>query len=133
MTVFSKQTRVKLWQGKLSDKSQKRLEVLPFKKLAFASLLISCATIVLVILLRKFLPPEVPLFYGRPKGEEQLATSFSLIIPSLVSFSILVLNSVVSLFLEDEFLRKALVLAGVSIVFFSTITTIKIFLLVGSF
>ncbi len=83
--------------------------------------------------LQKSLPPEVPLFYGLPRTEEQLAPSLSLIIPSLASIAIIVVNLLISQFLKDDYLRKVLVLVGVTGVFFATITTLKIIFLVGSF
>ena len=95
--------------------------------------IISLVVIVLVVILQKALPPQVPLFYGLPKGEEQLAPSINLIIPSLLSLAIVVVNSSILLIIEDDFLQKVLVFTAVVCVFFSTITTIKIFFLVGIF
>lgn len=133
MPLPQKQSKKRLWQPGLSEKNRARIEKLPFKNLILASVVINLTTAILVILLQKFLPPEVPLFYGLPKGEEQLANSVRLIIPSLVSFIIISFNSALSLFLDDDFSKKALILAGASVVFLTTITTLKIILLVGSF
>lgn len=116
-----------------SEKSQVRLERAPFKKLIYTSLVLNIVTIALVLLVKNRLPPEVPLFYGRPIGGEQLGTSISLTIPGLVSLFIVLMNLGIATFLEDDFLRKTLILAGVASVFFSTITTFKIVFLVGSF
>ena len=133
MVTLKQKTRFKLWQGEFPKKKQKCLEGFVFTKLALGSFAISVATIISVVLLQNTLPPEIPLFYGQPRGEEQLASPLSLIIPSVVSFAILSINLAVSVALEDDFLKKALVLTGAASVFFSTITTLKIFLLVGSY
>jgi len=79
------------------------------------------------------LPPQVPLFYGLPETDERLASSWMLIIPSAVSFLILLINASLSLFVEDEFPKKVLVAASLAATLFSTITTLKIISLVGSF
>jgi len=79
------------------------------------------------------LPPQVPLFYGLPETEERLAPSWMLVVPSVVSFLILLANASLSLFVEDEFPKKILMAASLAAVLFSTITTLKIISLVGSF
>ncbi len=94
---------------------------------------ISIATILLVLIFQKILPPQIPLFYGLPRGEQQLAKTQALVIPSLLSLTVIIVNYTLSLFIDDDFIKKALVFTSIVSVFFSTITTIKIFFLVGSF
>jgi hypothetical protein len=79
------------------------------------------------------LPPQVPLFYGLPETEERLAPSWMLVVPSLASFLILLVNASLSLFIEEEFAKKVLVASSFSVALFSAITTLKIISLVGSF
>jgi hypothetical protein len=55
-----------------------------------------------------------------------------LVIPSGVSFLILLGNAALSLFIEDEFPKKVLAAASLMVSLFSAITTLKIILLVGS-
>lgn len=95
--------------------------------------IISLVIIALVVILQRTLPPQVPLYYGLPRGEEQLAPSINLIIPSLLSLAIVVVNSSILLVIEDDFLQKVLVFTAAACVFFSSITTIQIFFLVGAF
>lgn len=97
------------------------------------TLLVSLVTIALVLFVRNRLPPELPLFYGLPRGEEQLTTKLGLIIPSLTSIAIILINFGLSQGLRDSYYRRILALASLASVFFSTITTIKIIALVGSF
>ena len=87
----------------------------------------------IVLLALSILPPQVPLFYGLPETEERLASSWMLILPPIVSFLILLINASLSLFVEEEFTKKILVAASLAATLFSTITTLKIILLVGSF
>lgn len=114
-------------------KDLEQKDLVPFKKILIPAIFFSLGTIALTLFLQKSLPPEVPLFYGLPRTEEQLVPSLSLIIPSLASIAIIVVNLLISQFLKDDYLRKVLVLVGVTGVFFATITTLKIIFLVGSF
>ena len=57
---------------------------LPFKNYAIASLFVNLLIILSAILAQRFLPPEVPLFYGLAEGEEQLAPRLFLLLPSLL-------------------------------------------------
>lgn len=114
-------------------KDLEQKDLVPYKKLLIFVFVLGLGTIGLVLLLQKSLPPEVPLFYGLPKTEEQLASSLSLIIPSLAALTIIIINLLISQFIKDRYLKSVLVLVGVAGVFFATITTLKIIFLVGSF
>jgi len=111
----------------------KPIAKIPFKKLVVASLLLNILTSVFVLTIKNRLPPEVPLFYGLPIGEGQLATSISLVIPAVISSLIIVINVALTPFLQEDFLKKTLILAATVSALFSAITTIKIVFLVGSF
>jgi hypothetical protein len=123
----------KVWQGRVGKKVPLQLEMVPFKRGVSIAFFVSLATILLILILYRQLPPQVPLFYGLAEGEEQLVPWYGLIIPSLASLAIICLNILVANLLTDDFLRKTLVLSGLVATSFSTITTIKIILLVGSF
>lgn len=126
--------RVKQRQGFLFRKKDlEQKDLVPFKKFLISAFVLGLMTIGLVLLFQKNLPPEVPLFYGLPKTEVQLASSLSLIIPSLAALGIIIINLLISQFIKDEYLKSVLVLAGVAGIFFATITTLKIIFLVGSF
>lgn len=106
---------------------------LPFLGYIASSLVLNAVMVVAILLLGRYLPPEVPLFYGLAQGEEQLVHQWVLIIPSLVSLFIILLNSSLSLLIKNDFLKQVLVISGVLATFFSLVTTVKIILLVGSF
>jgi len=94
---------------------------------------INILIITFILLISKNLPPQVPLFYGLSEGENQLATKFMLIIPPFVSLMILALNLSLTKIVEDEFLTKVLIVAGLATAIFSSITVLRIIFLVGSF
>ena len=119
-------------KGKLYSILSQDKKKYPLRLRLLQASIVSITTIARVIIFRGFLPPQLPLFYGLPKGEQQLTSSINLVIPSLISLGIIVINYSLSTLLEDDFLKKALVLTAIVCVFFSTITTIKIFFLVGS-
>ena len=106
---------------------------LPLIKIVWVSFLIGFITLLTVILSQKYLPPQVPLFYGLPEGENQLSSSWGLAIPGAVSLIITGLNLLICLFLENRFLQKSLILSSLTVSIFSFVTTIKILFLVGSF
>lgn len=133
MSYTSKRAKKLLWKGKATVKTQFTLEKIHFKKAVAAFFLLNLATMLLVVLLKTKLPPQIPLYYGLARGEEQLAETLYLTLPSFVSLAILVLNLVVSFALDDEYLSKTLTISGLAAILLATITTVKIIFLVGSF
>lgn len=105
----------------------------PFTNFIYAIFLVNATVIVLVLVFKRFLPPVIPLFYGFAEGEQQLATSTQLIIPSFLSIAFLIINLIVAFFMKNDFIKKVLVLTPFVATFFSIITTIEIFFLVGNF
>ena len=97
------------------------------------SLIGNLATLAFVIIIQNQLPPLIPLFYGLPKTEEQVATSISLVIPGILATSVILINLLISQITNDDYLKKILILTGVVSAFLSTITTLKIIFLVGVF
>lgn len=90
--------------------------------------LILSLIITLTILLFKFLPPKLPLFYSLPWGEGQLATHQQfLIIPASISL-ITLLNLIISWQLHPSqvFFKKMLLLLPLVISLILIITLIKI-------
>lgn len=121
----------RVWEdtfGKKEVISQKT----PFRSIVIAALITNLVVIGLSLALHSLLPPEIPLFYGMPEGEEQLASSWLLGLPALLSLAILLINAGVSSAMENDFIKRTLVLVGIAATFFSTITVIKIFFLVGA-
>lgn len=106
---------------------------IPFLKLIFIFVAINLSLIALVFLLKDRLPPEIPLFYGMPWGENQLAPQYLLSLPCALSITILLLNSIIVSIIEDVYWKKVLIVSAFAISILSIITTVKIALLVGNF
>lgn len=105
----------------------------PLKRVFVSSLIVNFLTAIAVLISQSHLPPQIPLFYGLAEGEEQLSFPLGLIIPTLLALLITVVNASLTLIIKNDFLQKTLILAGFAVTIFSTITTVKIILLVGSF
>lgn len=110
----------------------KEIEKLPYTRLIYLSLVINITTIALVYVLQPKLPPEVPLLYGMAEDEAKIAAKTSLIVPSLISTSIVIFNTLLSLIYNDAFIRKILIASSFTISALSTITVVKIVFLVGN-
>jgi len=130
---FPSKSVKKLWEEKIAKNKNVIVEKIPFKDFVGGIILINILIIALVALVQIVLPPQIPLFYGLPEGEAQLTPSLSLVIPSLVSLVIMVINIAISYFLKDEILKKFLITTAIGVSIFSIVTTVKIVFLVGSF
>lgn len=67
------------------------------------------------LFLRNKLPPQIPLFYSKPWGEEQLAKPIQLIIPFVLIGVCSGLFGIVKKAVHDEVL-KSLILGGVVVI-----------------
>jgi hypothetical protein len=89
--------------------------------------------LVLGVLAQNYLPPKIPLFYGKPFGEEQLADKTFIIFPLLLSMSVSIINVLLLRLNFDSFIKKTLVASALLTTSLATITIVKIIILVGSF
>lgn len=106
---------------------------LPFLRLIYFSIVINVITIAGILLFKRFIPPEVPLYYGLPEGNNQVAASQELIIPSMVSLLVVLVNISLASLLQNEYLKRTLIIVSLIITLLSLITTLEIVFLVGSF
>ena len=104
----------------------------PLMKFIIIAFILNFAVGVIAFIIQPILPPQIPLYYGMAEAEKVVAPSWALILPSLTSSGILGINFLLGLVVEDEFLKKTLILAGVASSFFSTIATLKIVFLFGN-
>lgn len=84
---------------------------------------------ILVILLAwRFLPPELPLFYSQPWGENQLATPFGLLLLPLLGLLVLALNTGLLFFIsqEEKLSQQILTTSALVFNFLSLVTLIQI-------
>ena len=87
---------------------------------------VNVLVITLLIIFLKKLPPQVPLFYGLPRGEVQLAPPISLVYPLVLSSLFLVINSVFATLSKSPFSKKVFVVGGIFISILALITVIRI-------
>lgn len=76
------------------------------------------------------LPPQVPLFYSHPWGEEQLANPYFLFIFPASILLISVANLIVTSFSEEQFLKRTLILTSSLYAFLSLFALARILFIV---
>ena len=105
----------------------------PLKNYVYLALGANVLTLLFILLIKNFLPPEVPLFYGNAVGESQLVETFLLIIAPAVAILILCLNVFLSTVVGEPFLKKVLIISSFFVSMLTSITVFKIIFLVGFF
>ena len=78
------------------------------------------------------LPPELPLFYSLPWGEEQLGTLLEFLVLPVSSLFFMLLNLFLGtyVFSEEPLLARILSLTGLGVLFLAGISLIKIAILI---
>ncbi|OGM81748.1 hypothetical protein A2434_00820 [Candidatus Woesebacteria bacterium RIFOXYC1_FULL_41_14] len=109
-----------------------------WKKVAFrnyflAAFLLAIFTILIVFVIMNFLPPLIPLFYGKPTGSEQLTPTWFIFVVPGVSILITAANLFVNISTKDEFIRKIVAVSSLIISIMASTTVAKIIMLVGFF
>lgn len=105
---------------------------IPFPRLSWYTTIANLIIIAAILVLLKRLPPEIPLFYGRPESERELAKSIFLLIPPTLSIIITIINTSLVKIVKDDFIANVLLGLIVASLLFSTITVGKIIFLVGN-
>jgi hypothetical protein len=109
------------------------LEKLPLSKLVVFSFVFGLIITLLTLLSQFILPPEIPLFYGMPYGNLQIARSIYILIPPILAVVLTLVNCLIALKIDSHFFKKTLIITAFSLNILSAITVIKIIFLVGSF
>lgn len=95
------------------------------------SFFLLCIVFLVVFILWSKLPPQIPLFYSRPWGEEQLASNYWLLILPFSLLGLLIFNlTLSSLFKKELLLSKILLWTPVILILLATITIFKILFLI---
>jgi hypothetical protein len=105
---------------------------IPYLGYIIVILAVNAALALFIFLMKERIPPTVPLFYGRPRGVEQLAPQLFLLLPPGLSIVVTLLNVVIMAITSDKFIKKVLIGIAFAATLLSAITVIKIILLVGS-
>lgn len=119
--------------SKLNKKIGTKITNVPFMSLVWVSLAIGVCNILLVLIIKFKLPPEVPLYYGLAEGSEQLSQTLGLTIPGAISIGVTLVNYLIAFLTKNKFLQKIVITTAFCVSFLSIITVVKIVLLVGSF
>lgn len=106
---------------------------IPYINFVYAAFILNLFNLTIVLVMQKNLPPQVPLFYGFTESEQQLTTSLGLIIPGIYSLSLVLLNTILTILIKNDFLKKTLSTASFTISLLSLVTVLKIVFLVGFF
>lgn len=85
------------------------------------------------VIIRSFLPPVVPFFYGSPIGEKQLVPQMGLLLAPLLSLVITVFNLFLASKMQDKFVKQVLIAGSVLFSLFMAIAFVKVVFLVGLF
>ncbi len=100
------------------------------QKLAVICFVINAIIVAVILAVKRNLPPIVPLFYGLPEGQGQLTVSTTLIVPPAISSVFTIINLLISRLTKDNFIEKVSAGLTITALALSTITVIKIILLV---
>ena len=103
------------------------------KKISLLCLIVNLIAIAAVVIMKKNLPLQIPLFYGLPVSSDQLAGNLELVIPSIIAIFLIIINYELNTILKDKFLEKIFLGLIITLTALSTITVIEIFSLVGAF
>jgi len=106
---------------------------LPYKGCIYLSVFLNIISALIIFVLKGYLPPVVPLFYGLPVGAEQLTPALELLLAPAIGLIITAINVSISILSKDIFLKKSLIISSAFISLLLTITVIKIVLLIGFF
>jgi hypothetical protein len=109
------------------------LNKIVFKNYFLAVLILSVFISLLPLALRNYLPPVVPVFYGRPYGPAQLVPTFWFITPLIVSLLVGAINFLISYWSKDLFVKKILAVSSLFICIIAVIAVVKVIFLVGFF
>lgn len=106
--------------------------ILFFRELFIASILNLCVIFLIFIFINHY-PPVVPLYFGEPLGEGELAKNVFLAVPPFVVLITILINGFLINITKDSFIQHILVGLVYAGTILSSITIFKITLLVGSF
>ena len=117
---------------KIKEELDRLLESNTAKTAIRLSLSLSALVFILSFIFWTKLPPEMPLFYSRPWGKEQLVKKQWFLIPSLICFLLIVFNlRLASFYLrKEDLLAKILIWTAVILAFLISTTAIRILLMV---
>ena len=104
-----------------------------FRNYYLVAIIINILVVVALAIIKDYLPPLVPLFYGLPVSEAELTNKIGLFIAPGISLLITLLNFLISFWVKDDFQKKILAISTIVVSLLTAITVFKIVFLVGFF
>lgn len=104
-----------------------------FRNFFVAAGILSLLSMAGIVIVQNYLPPLLPVYYGKPTGIEQLASTYFIFIIPGTSIIITAINLFFNTATKDVFIKKTLAIVSLAVSFMATITVFKIILLVGFF
>jgi len=102
------------------------------KTITQISLFFLTAQILIIVSVWRFLPPEIPLFYSRPWGKDQLVSYPTIVILPVICLIVFFANTVVSQLAtkEETLVKKMLTIASLTFSFLILISLVQIIRLI---
>ncbi len=127
-----KSVKMKVAGKPFSLELKKKLQAksIPFLYPVMAVIALNIILIIFIVLSLDKLPPEVPLYYGLPRGEQQLASPVELILPLAISSVFIGINVMTSLFIKPVYIKNILSVSGVFFSVMAIITVVRIIMVV---
>lgn len=97
------------------------------------NLILITISVFFIIIKWSVLPPQIPLFYSRPWGQEQLAPKFFIFILPAVSFLVFLVNNLFAEFFlkrGSDFFVKASLISSFIVSLLCLISLVKIIILI---
>lgn len=96
------------------------------------SLFFLIAQILIIVSVWRFLPPEIPLFYSRPWGKDQLVSYPAIVILPAICLIVFFANTVVSQLAtkEETLVKKMLTITSLTFSFLILISLVQIIRLI---
>ena len=104
----------------------------PTKTFIQISFLFLAIQILIIVSVWRFLPPEIPLFYSRPWGKDQLVNYPGIVILPVICLIVFFANTVVAQLAtkEETLVKKMLAIASLTFGFLILISLIQIIRLI---
>lgn len=98
----------------------------------WVAVLFLLATVFLFVFFFQSLPAQVPIFYSKPWGQDQLAQPVFLVVPLFLSVAFFLLNMFLArrVFGLQSFVKNVLIAGAITASLLATITIVRIVLLI---
>ncbi|KPJ70966.1 hypothetical protein AMJ51_00465 [Microgenomates bacterium DG_75] len=102
------------------------------KAITQINLVLLAAQVLMIIFVWRFLPPEIPLFYSRPWGKDQLVIYPGIILLPVIGLFVFFTNTAITQLAaeEESLIKKSLAIASLVFTLLITISLVQIIRLI---